>query len=69
MNNIEIGERLKKLREQKGLKRLQLAKSIGASPALIKRWERNEHCPQLYFVVQMANLFGVSIDELIGRAK
>ena len=69
MNKIEMGESLKMYRELNGLNCLQVARKIGASPALIKRWEQSEHCPQLYFVVQLADLFDVSIDELVGRER
>lgn len=69
MNKLQFGKILEQLRIRKGLTRFQVAQSICASPALIKRWEQSEHCPQLYFVVQLADLFDVSIDELVGRER
>lgn len=61
------GETLKYHREQLGISQLELAKRIGTSHQNIGRWERGEVLPNIDFCVKLANFYGISLDELIGR--
>jgi transcriptional regulator with XRE-family HTH domain len=59
--------RLKELRLEKNLTQAELAKQIGTSQPNIGRWENGENEPTSSFLVSLANFFGVSVDELLGR--
>ena len=59
------GEALKYQREVAKLTQPELAQKIGTSQQNISRWERNEVIPNIDFCVQLANFYGISIDELL----
>ncbi len=65
MNNY--GEAIKYQRELAGISILQLSKKIGTSHQNISRWERGEVLPSIDFCVKLADFYGISLDELIGR--
>ena len=64
---INIGEALKQQRESTGLSQLQLAKKTGLPQQTISWSESNKGCPKIDFIIQLADFYGISIDELIGR--
>lgn len=61
-----FAERLKELREEKGLSRIQLAKEIGVSDVAIGRWEKAIRTPSIEVLHDLAVFFRVSADYLIG---
>ena len=58
---------LKKLRKAKGLTQAQLAEKLNLSQATIASWENGTRRPDLNYFPILADLFGVSTDELLGR--
>lgn len=61
-----FGERLKELREEKGLSAKSLGKNIGVSDAAILNWENNINDIKGEYLVELAKFFGVSTDYLLG---
>ena len=63
-----LAERIKKFRKQKGWSQQKLAEKTGLSFNAITKIEqgRAEH-PTLKTLIKLADVFGVSIDELVGR--
>ena len=59
--------RIRELREEAQLTQTELAKRIGNSQRNISNWETGASEPDLATVVQLADIFGVSLDELFGR--
>ena len=64
---LNYGESLKYYRERNGLSLSALAEKIGTSRQNLSRWEKNEVLPSIDFCVKLADFYGISIDELIGR--
>lgn len=64
---INYGEALKYQREQHGYTQHALAKATGISQVNISRWERGEVLPNIDFCVKLAEFYGITVDELIGR--
>lgn len=64
---MHYGEALKNQRETMGISRLELAKKIGTSHQNISRWERGDVLPSIDFCVRLADFYGISLDELVGR--
>lgn len=64
---INFGEELKYHRQKANLSQLDLAKRINTSQQNISRWEKNEVEPSISFCVLLADFYGITIDELIGR--
>ncbi len=63
--NIEIANRLLELRKKHGLSQEQLAEKLGISRQSVSKWERAEASPDTDNLLMLANLYGVSLDELI----
>ena len=55
--------RIKELRLERGITKVQLAKEIGVNKRTILRWEQD--CMTLKHAVRLADFFEVSLDELI----
>ena len=71
MGNIrEINERIAKnlihYRKATGLTQAELAEKINYSDKSISKWESAGGVPDVYVLLQLAKLYGVSIDDLVG---
>ena len=64
---MKFGSYLKTQRELAGLSQSELAKKTGLSQAAISRWEDDLRIPTIENCLILANYYGISIDELIGR--
>ena len=64
---MNYGEELKYHRQKANLSQHELAKLINTSQQNISRWEKNEVEPSISFCVALADYYGISLDELIGR--
>ena len=62
-----IGNRIKLLREEKGIKQEELANKISVSPSAIGMYETNKREPINEISLKIANFFGVSTDYLLGK--
>ena len=51
-----------KLRTQKGMTQAELGAILNYSDKTISKWERGEAIPDAYVLLQMAEIFGVSVD-------
>ena len=61
-----ISDTIKMLREQSGLSQVQLAKKLNTTRSSVCAWEQGLSCPTAQFIVQLAALFHVSTDYLLG---
>lgn len=61
-----IGSNIKKLRLEKGLTQKKLADMLFVSAQAVSRWENNEVEPSIGTIAEMAKIFGVSSDEILG---
>ena len=66
--NIEIANRLVKLRKEKGLSQEELAEKLGLSRQAVSKWERAESSPDTDNLICLARLYGISLDELLKTA-
>ena len=64
----EIGAKLKQLRTQRNLSQTALAKQLGVSKSVVSSYENEIHFPPYDVLLQMARLFGVSTDYLLGAS-
>ncbi len=62
-----FGERLKQLREQKGLTQEDLGKRLKLTKANISKYESNKLEPNLETINYLAGFFDVTTDYLLGR--
>ena len=65
MDQIKIGAFLKTLRKEKNLTQEQAAERLGVSNRTVSRWETGTNMPDISLLLEIAELYGVSIPELI----
>lgn len=53
------------LRKREGMSQLQLASKLNIGPSAIGMYEQGRRTPSIDLLIDMANLFGVSLDYLI----
>ena len=63
--DMTIGKRIGLLRRQKGLTQEELANHMGVSPQAVSKWENDQTCPDISALPKLAQLFGVTVDELL----
>ena len=62
---MNLGENIYRLRIEKNLSQGGLADALEVSRQSVSKWENNSAVPELDKLVKMAQLFGVSLDELV----
>jgi len=62
---MNIGERILKLRKEKGLSQEDVANIIGVSRQTISKWETGESNPDFDKILPLCDLYNISTDELI----
>lgn len=63
---LSLSTNINKLRKEHGMTQEQLAEALGVTFASVSKWERGATTPELTLIAEMADLFEVSIDALIG---
>lgn len=63
--NADIAKRLLEFRKANGYSQEDLAEKLGVSRQAISNWERNESSPDTDNLIALAQLYNVSIDELL----
>ena len=63
---MNIGEKIAQLRRDAGMTQEALASRLVISPQAISKWERGIANPDLEVIPEIAKLFGISTDELLG---
>lgn len=64
--NLSLSSNISRLRKERCLTQEQLAEALGVSFAAVSKWERGAATPELGMIAQLADLFGVSLDALVG---
>lgn len=61
----DLGEKLRKVREERGVSREALAKKLGIASAQLLNWEEDREAPDLEHLVRLCDSLGISIDDLL----
>jgi len=61
-----IADRIKSLREQQNKTQSDLAKQLGITRSSVNAWEMGISVPSTQYIVELANIFQVSTDYLLG---
>ena len=62
-------ERIKILREQAGMSQEKLAKRLGITRSSVNAWEMGISTPSTQYIAELAGLFRVSADSLLGLSE
>lgn len=63
---IFLGEKLKELRNEKGLTQKQVAEKLNLNPVTYLRYEKQQREPPLSLVADFAKYYNVTVDYLLG---
>ena len=61
----QLGANIVAYRKHSGLTQAKLAEQLNYSDKAVSKWERGESVPDVLTLVQLAELFGTTVDELI----
>ena len=64
-----IGKRIASLRKGKGLTQDELSEMMGVSPQAVSKWENDQSCPDITSLPQLAEILGITVDELLSGKK
>lgn len=65
MGKETFGSMVAALRKEKGMTQLQLAEKMGVTDKAVSKWERDLSFPDVNSIPKLAELFNVTVDELI----
>ena len=64
---MKIAENIKFYRKSMGLTQEQLASFLNGKKSLISNYENGYSTPDIYTLVKLADIFQITLDELVGR--
>ena len=62
---MTLGAYISQLRRQKGMTQLELAGKLGVTDKAVSKWERDLSCPDIATLPQLAQILGVTTDQLL----
>ncbi|MBO4982194.1 MAG: helix-turn-helix transcriptional regulator [Lachnospiraceae bacterium] len=65
MKKITLGTMIATLRKEQGMTQLELAEKMGVTDKAVSKWERDLSCPDVNSLPKLAEIFGVTVDELM----
>ena len=60
-----LGTIIAELRKQRGMTQLELAEKMGVTDKAVSKWERDLSCPDINSIPNLAEILGVSVEELM----
>ena len=64
---MNLGETIYRLRTKAGMSQDALAGALDVSRQSVSKWENNAAVPELDKLMKLSEIFGVTLDELVGR--
>ena len=61
---MSIAKRISEIRKQSGISQEKLAELVGVSRQAVTKWESGKANPDTENLLRLAEIFGVSVDEL-----
>ena len=62
---MELSEKIQKLRKEQGLTQEQFAEQLFVSRTAVSKWETGRGTPSMESLKQIANLFHITLDQLL----
>ena len=60
-----ISKNLTELRQRAGMTQLELAERLNYSDKAVSKWERGESLPDISVLLEISNIYGVTLDDLV----
>jgi transcriptional regulator with XRE-family HTH domain len=65
MKESKVAELLISLRKEHGYTQSDLAEKLGISFQAVSKWERGENLPDAFTLVELADIYNISVDEIL----
>ena len=65
MEKQTLGQKISELRKAKNMTQLELANKLNITDKAVSKWERDISCPDINTFPKLAEILGVSVDELL----
>ena len=65
MNRGNMGDIIAERRKEKGMTQKEIAEMLNITDKAVSKWERNIACPDTALIPKLAEILGISIDELM----
>ena len=65
MKKKTLGMMIASLRKENGMTQFELAEKMGVTDKAVSKWERDLSCPDVNTIPKLAEVFGISVDELM----
>ena len=62
-----LGKRIAQHRKRLGLTQDALAEKLGITAQAVSKWENDQSCPDITMLPRLAEIFGITTDELLGK--
>ena len=69
MDQLKIGKFIAECRKQKNLTQMQLAEKLGITDKAISKWERGIAMPDTSIMLELCDILGISVNELLSGEK
>ena len=67
MKELKIADTIRFFRKANNLTQEELSKQLGGSKNLVSNYENGISTPDIYTLVKLADIFDITLDELVGR--
>lgn len=65
---MTMGKIIANCRKNMNITQEMLAQKLGVTNQAVSKWEADQSCPDIQLLPEIADIFGITIDELFGRA-
>lgn len=62
-----LGQRLQKFRKRANLTQEEVATKLNITPQAVSKWENDVSAPDISLLSEIADTYGITVDELLGR--
>ena len=69
MNNETIGQRIARLRKEKGMTQAELAEKLNVTAQAVSKWENDQASPDIEMLLALSKIFDITVDDLLGVEK
>ena len=66
---MRVGANISRLRKAAGITQTELADRLNVSFQAVSNWERGQSCPDIANLMELASIFGVSVDRILGSER
>ena len=67
VKNLEISKNIRFYRKLLGLTQEELSNRLGGKKSLVSNYENGYSVPDIFTLIKLADIFDVTLDELVGR--